>query len=71
MQWESDHGHAHAALRYGLMSRPAPSLPVLDLRLEDERAEALRQMYLREKREENPDEEDFEDEFDAFPAWAL
>lgn len=23
--WESAHGHAHAALRYGLMSRPSPS----------------------------------------------
>jgi hypothetical protein len=23
--WEGEHGHAHAALRYGLMSRPSPS----------------------------------------------
>jgi hypothetical protein len=26
--WESAHGHAHAALRYGTMSRPDPSEPV-------------------------------------------
>src|SRR5262249_37132708 len=25
-RWESEHGHAHAALRYGAMSRPSPSL---------------------------------------------
>ena len=26
--WETAHGHAHAALRYGMMSRPDPSDPV-------------------------------------------
>jgi len=25
-KWESSHGHAHAALRYGAMSRPSPSV---------------------------------------------
>lgn len=24
-RWEHEHGHAHAALRYGAMSRPSPS----------------------------------------------
>jgi len=66
MQWESNHGHAHAALRYGLMSRPGPSAPIIDLTLDDERAEALRQSYLRERNEE----EEMEDvEFEFFSAW--
>jgi phage terminase large subunit len=26
-KWEHEYGHAHAALRYGAMSRPAPSVP--------------------------------------------
>jgi hypothetical protein len=24
-KWESEHGHAHASIRYGAMSRPGPS----------------------------------------------
>ena len=62
-QWESDHGHAHAALRYGLMSRPGPSGPIEDLTRDDERSEALRQMYLREREED----EEREFEFDVWP----
>ena len=27
-KWEGAHGHAVAALRYGAMSRPSPSMPV-------------------------------------------
>lgn len=27
-KWEGEHGHAHAAARYALMSRPSPSAPV-------------------------------------------
>lgn len=36
-RWESEHGHAHASVRYGSMSRPGPSpapLPELDPRAE-------------------------------------
>lgn len=65
--WESDHGHAHAALRYGLMSRPGPSAPIVDLTLDDDRAEALRQSFVKEREQE--EERDGEFEFDHFPAW--
>jgi hypothetical protein len=66
--WESDHGHAHAALRYGLMSRPGPSPGLPDKPLDDERAEALRQSFLRERAEE----EEIDDvEFEYFTAWDL
>ena len=65
-QWESEHGHAHAALRYGLMSRPGPTPVEIDLVLDDERAEALRQSFLREKREE----EERDEEFDYWPVWS-
>jgi len=38
--WESEHGHAHAMLRYGMMSRPGPSTQPEKIP-EDPRAEAL------------------------------
>jgi Terminase large subunit, T4likevirus-type, N-terminal len=66
MQWESDHGHAHAAFRYGLMSRPGPSPAEIDLTLDDERAEALRQSFVRERQQA----EEVEDEFESWPVWA-
>lgn len=65
-QWESDHGHAHAALRYGLMSRPSPSGDLPPPPLDDERAEALRQSFLRERVQE----EEREDEFNYWPVWS-
>ena len=35
-KWEGQHGHAHAAARYGVLSRPAPSpIPELTLTQED------------------------------------
>lgn len=40
-KWESSHGHAHASLRYGLMSRPSPSKEP-DEQYDDPRAEMLR-----------------------------
>ena len=47
-KWASAHGHAVDAARYGALSRPSPSEepppPLLD-----ERAEALRQTYVRER----------------------
>lgn len=43
-KWESAHGHAHAALRYGLMTRPSPSKEP-DRPLDDPRAEMLRQYH--------------------------
>ena len=67
-QWESDHGHAHAALRYGLMSRPGPSVPEVDPRLDDERAEALRQSFVRERAQEDESEEEYE--FESWPVWS-
>lgn len=45
-KWESRHGHAHAALRYGLMSRPRPSEEP-EKPLDDPRAELLRQYMKR------------------------
>jgi hypothetical protein len=51
-KWASAHGHAIDAARYGAMSRPSPSEePQPSLHLEDERAEALRQMYEHEREE--------------------
>ena len=49
-KWATSHGHAIDAARYGAMSRPSPSEdePEPDPTLEDPRAEALRQSYLRE-----------------------
>lgn len=47
-QWEQAHGHAHAALRYGLMSRPGASAGLPLEPFDDERQEALRQWYLKE-----------------------
>jgi hypothetical protein len=44
--WESRHGHAHASLRYGLMSRPGPSEKPYEP-LEDPRAEILRRLTER------------------------
>jgi hypothetical protein len=57
--WESRSGHSIAALRYGCMSRPGatdddPEAEVLD----DPRAEALRQTYVRER--ELSEETEFE-----------
>jgi hypothetical protein len=40
-KWESAHGHAHAALRYGAMSRPSPSTPPPE-ELDDPRTALLR-----------------------------
>ena len=58
-KWESAHGHAHASLRYGLMSRPSPSVepPAANQHLippdppEELRREALRREV---DRRENP-----------------
>jgi hypothetical protein len=49
-KWATSHGHAIDAARYGAMSRPSPSEdePEPDPTLEDPRAEALRQSFLRE-----------------------
>lgn len=46
--WESDNGHAHAALRYGVMSRPSPSDRPTRV-YEDERREAVRAAYEQER----------------------
>jgi Terminase large subunit, T4likevirus-type, N-terminal len=58
--WESEHGHSVASLRYGMMSRPSPTGPLPERGLDDERAEALRQSYLRERREEEERDGDLE-----------
>jgi PBSX family phage terminase large subunit len=47
-KWESAHGHAVAAARYGALSRPSPSEEPPPP-LQDERAEALRQTYVHER----------------------
>lgn len=47
--WERESGHAHASLRYGMLSRPSPSLEVRQP-LDDPRAERWRQVL--EKREQ-------------------
>lgn len=44
--WESGYGHAHASLRYGLMSRPAPSKEPYEP-LGDPRAEFMRKARAR------------------------
>lgn len=41
--WESRYGHAHASLRYGVISRPGPSEKPYEP-LDDPRAEALRRL---------------------------
>jgi hypothetical protein len=52
-KWASAHGHAVDAARYGAISRPSPSdEPQPSPHLEDERAEALRQWYQREREEQ-------------------
>lgn len=48
MEWESSHGHAHAAVRYGLMSRPLPSVEP-KAEPTDPREAATRQMLERFK----------------------
>jgi hypothetical protein len=45
-KWESSHGHAHAAFRYGLMSRPSPSTAPKQ-RPEDPRAAWLQEVEER------------------------
>lgn len=47
-KWEGPHGHAHASLRYGVMSRPSPSTAP---RVEDPdpRREALRRLEEQER----------------------
>jgi hypothetical protein len=44
--WEGAYGHAHAALRYGVMSRPDPSVRHVQP-LDDPRAELMRQVEAR------------------------
>jgi hypothetical protein len=52
------------------MSRPSPSAELPDRPLDDERAEALRQSYLREQKED--EERDFESELDiAWSEWSV
>jgi hypothetical protein len=46
VKWEGPKGHAHASLRYGVLSRPAPSEEP-DQPLDDPRAELLRQYMKR------------------------
>jgi hypothetical protein len=62
-KWASAHGHAIDAARYGAMSRPSPSEePQPSPHLEDERAEALRQWYQREREEQQARElDEYED----------
>jgi hypothetical protein len=51
-KWEHEHGHAHAALRYGAMSRPAPSAePVQD---QDYRSYRMRQLIEAHEKREPP-----------------
>lgn len=51
--WEREHGHAHAACRYGLMSRPAPSkLP--DPEPTDPRAARIKQRMERLRDPKHP-----------------
>jgi len=51
-KWEGEHGHAHAALRYGAMSRPAPSAePVQD---DDYRSYRMRQLIEAHEKGERP-----------------
>jgi hypothetical protein len=60
-KWASAHGHAVDAARYGALSRPSPSEEPPPP-LQDERAEALRQTYVREREESEMRElEDLED----------
>jgi Phage terminase large subunit len=47
-KWATNHGHAVDAARYGALSRPPPSEEPPPP-LQDERAEALRQTYVRER----------------------
>jgi hypothetical protein len=47
-KWATNHGHAADAARYGALSRPSPSEEPPPP-LQDERAEALRQTYVRER----------------------
>jgi len=42
-KWESEHGHAHASVRYGAMSRPSPSPVPVEL---PEDPQAFRQLEL-------------------------
>ena len=48
-KWATNHGHAVDAARYGALSRPAPSEEPPGPPLQDERAEALRQTYVRDR----------------------
>lgn len=54
-KWESDHGHAHAALRYGMMSRPGATPLLAREPYEDERREALAQTFIREREQAEQD----------------
>jgi hypothetical protein len=50
--WEHEHGHAHAALRYGAMSRPSPSAePVQD---DDYCSHRMRQLIEANEKGERP-----------------
>jgi PBSX family phage terminase large subunit len=60
-KWATNHGHAVDAARYGALSRPPPSEEPPPP-LQDERAEALRQTYVREReRSEEMEFEQYED----------
>jgi hypothetical protein len=60
-KWATNHGHAADAARYGALSRPPPSEEPPPP-LQDERAEALRQTYVREReRSEEMEFEQYED----------
>lgn len=50
-RWEGPYGHAHAALRYGVMSWPGPSSEP-EPELDDPRAERLRQLRAQEFRDD-------------------
>jgi phage terminase large subunit len=53
-KWEHEHGHAHAALRYGAMSRPAPT-PAAPQEPEDWRSRELERLVRRQDEErDNP-----------------
>lgn len=52
--WESQHGHASAALRYACLSRPAPSEP--DTSRTTKPAETKRELYTRMLHGEDPED---------------
>jgi hypothetical protein len=65
--WESAHGHAVAALRYGAMSRPEPSEQP-EVEDPDPRRQALKELVERERQRDEWQDED-EDPYDDSTLW--